>query len=270
MVTDWPEYLADSDKNMQEFFLKSRVGVLLESISAYLPEYSPKDLVVCHRQNAKGAWKCELWTNRRFAPRELAFAPYSSTIMKTHLTMNANCPISLPRVGPGAHPEDAPLALDGRGRLSLGPKDLVDSSEHHGSLFWLVHRSSVPAEANMSLELVTWENNVHMMLDLPVKKQKAHKVEEILDWKGKDLPTVPLLLNTGIIEAHQRLVVYLQGKATDSPQKEPQAVPVGESVNKRPQKGPQAVPVGERVNKGPQKGPQAVSAGESANKGPSA
>ena len=80
----------------------------------------------------------------------------------------------------------------------------------------------------MEFELVAWANNVQMSLDLPVKKQM-----ESLDWKGKDLPTVPLLLNTGIIEAHQRLVVYLQGKTT-SPKQASHAVPVGESVNVAP------------------------------------
>ena len=86
----------------------------------------------------------------------------------------------------------------------------------------------------MSLELVSCDNNVHMMLDIPVKKQTTQQVDDILDWKGKDLPTVPLLLNTGIIEARQRLVVYLQGKATNTPKKAPQGVPVGESVKVGP------------------------------------
>ena len=86
----------------------------------------------------------------------------------------------------------------------------------------------------MSLELVSWDHNVQMMLDLPVKKQKAQQVEGSLDWKGKDLATIPLLLNTGFIEARQRLVVYLQGKATSTPKKAPQVVPVHESVKVGP------------------------------------
>ena len=61
-----------------------------------MPQYTEKDLAVCHRQNAKGAWKCELWTKRDFGPRELCFAPLASQIKETHLTLSANCQVGVP------------------------------------------------------------------------------------------------------------------------------------------------------------------------------
>ena len=106
-----------------------------------LPFYTEKDLVVCHRQNSSGAWKCELWSNRAFAPKELCFAPLTSQVKDTHVTLTGHCPVQIPSVGPGAHPQNQSWSLDGPGRMSLVSQDLVDDKEHRGCLFWLVQRA---------------------------------------------------------------------------------------------------------------------------------
>ena len=83
----------------------------------------------------------------------------------------------------------------------MARRDLVDATEHTGSLFWLVLRTSEQAQANMVLESISWEHKVTM--SLPLKKRK-HSVE----WESRDLPTVPLLFNKKAIKAHQRLAVF--------------------------------------------------------------
>ena len=195
----WTKYLADNDKLSKEFWLRSRLGVCLESLVDGLPTYTEKDLAVVHRQNSAGAWKCEVWTKRDFLPKELAFAPVSSLLKVSHLTLAANQPVGVPLHGAGAHPGGTPLALDGRARASIAAQDLVDSQEHKGSLFWIVERTSDSSQANMCLEPVTWEHRV--TLNMPFKKKKKHTVE----WESKDLPSVPLLINKKEIKAHQRL-----------------------------------------------------------------
>ena len=70
----WTQLLVDSDKLLRHFWMRSDLGVVLRSLAAALPAYTEKDLVVCHRQNSAGAWKCELWTKREFGPRELVSA----------------------------------------------------------------------------------------------------------------------------------------------------------------------------------------------------
>ena len=134
--------------------------VCLESLVDAVPSYTEKDLVVCHRQNSSGAWKCELWTKRDFEKRELVFAPMSSQLKETHLSFAHNCVIGVPQHGPGAPSEPLALALDGRGRASLASQNLVDQSEHTGSLFWLVQRVSPQEPANMALDLVGWSHKV--------------------------------------------------------------------------------------------------------------
>ena len=198
----WTKCLADYDKLIQNYYLRSRLGVCLETLYDAVPGYTEKDLGVFHRQNSAGAWKCELWTKRAFAPQELVFAPLSSQLKETHLTFAANCPVGVPKHGPGAHPDGCSLALDGRLRNSLAKQDLVDSAEHKGSLFWLVQRSSDSSQANMVFESVSWEHKV--TITMPLKKRK-HSV----DWASKDLPTVPVLINKKAVKAHERLVVFL-------------------------------------------------------------
>ena len=197
----WSKCLADSDVLSRTWWLKSRIAVCLEALAEHLPKYSEKDLLVCHRQNDKGAWKCEVWTKRPFRPSELMLAPHTSQLKDTHLTAAANAVVGLPQHGRGKHPDGGSLALDGRGRACLAKAGLIDSNEHTGSLYWLVERSSSPAEANLVLESVCWDHRVD--LKLPRKKQKVSS-----DWQSQDLPAIPLLVNRKVIKEHVRLVVY--------------------------------------------------------------
>ena len=103
--TQWPKLLADTDSLIQNFCVRSRIGVMLQALVEALPHYTQKDLAAIQRQNALGAWRSEVWTKRDFAPRELMFAPSSSQLKDTHAMFAANCPIGLPAQGPGKHPE---------------------------------------------------------------------------------------------------------------------------------------------------------------------
>ena len=187
---------------MSHWFLRSRVAVVLEAIAGMVPTYTEKDLVVCHRQNSSGAWKCELWTKRDFEKRELVFAPMSSQLKETHLSFAHNCVIGVPQHGPGAPSEPLALALDGRGRASLASQNLVGHAEHTGSLFWLVQRVPLTDPANMSLDNVGWSHKVSLFPPLP--KVPKHEV----NWDTTDLPMVPLMVNKKAIKAHTRLVVH--------------------------------------------------------------
>ena len=199
----WTELLCDQDTLLQNFWLRSRVGLCLESLASVMPQYTEKDLAVCHRQNAKGAWKCELWTKRDFGPRELLFAPLSSQIKETHLTLSANCQIGVPVHGDGSSPKGRFLSIDGRSRASLAAKGLVDHCEHTGSLFWVVERTTEKLQANMALETISWEHTV--TLHLPLKKTK-HTVET----ESKDLPGLSVLVNRKAVKAHVRLLVHME------------------------------------------------------------
>ena len=193
--------MTNQDKLMNNWFVRSRVGVLIQALAYMVPTYTEKDLVVCHRQNSSGAWKCELWTKRDFEKKELVFAPVSSQLKETHLSFSHNCVIGVPQHGPGAPPEPLTLAIDGRGRASLASKDLVDGNEHTGSLFWVVQRVPPQEPANMSLDLVGWTHKVTLFPPLP--KMPKHEV----NWDTTDLPSVPIMVNKKAIKAHTRLVV---------------------------------------------------------------
>ena len=195
---NWTSLLVTSqDKLMSHWFLKSRVAVLLEAIADMVPTYTEKDLVVCHRQNSSGAWKCELWTKRDFEKRELVFAPMSSQLKETHLSFSHNCVIGVPQHGRGAPLEPCALALDGRCRASLASQNLVDTQEHKGALFWIVQRVPPEEPANMSLDMVGWRHKVTLFPPLP--KVIKHEV----DWETADLPVVPIMVNLKAIKAHR-------------------------------------------------------------------
>ena len=198
----WDKLLADWDPLNKAFWLKSRIGICLETLAEQMPQYTPKDLVVCHRQNDKGAWRQEVWTFRAFEAFELQLAPLSSQLKDTHLMANANAVVGIPRHGPGAHPDGQSLALDGRTRNSIAAKGVIDATEHRGSLFWIVGRTSKASEANLTLESVAWEHKVTLVM--PHKKRKL-----TTEWESKDLPTIPILVNKKPLKAHTRLVMFV-------------------------------------------------------------
>ena len=98
------------------------------------------------------------------------------------------------------------MALDGRTRASIASQDLVDGTEHTGSFFWLVRRTSDQALVNMEFHDMSWEQKI--VLNLPLKKQRKHTVE----WEAADLPKVELLFNKKAIKAHVRLAVFAPPK----------------------------------------------------------
>ena len=199
---NWKALLADNDALIQQSALKGRIAVVLQSLHELLPVYTDKDLVVVNRQNEKGGWKTELWTARPFAAEELLFAPHSSQLKDCHLTDLKNAVVGIPLHGRGKHPRNQALALDGRGRAQIAHAGSIDENDYTGSLYWLVSRTSALELANMTLENVVWEHS--MKISLPLKSGKKRGVE----WASKDLPTIPVLVNTKKIEAHMRLAVF--------------------------------------------------------------
>ena len=78
----------------------------------------------------------------------------------------------------------------------------MDAHKHLGLLFFVVERSQVPDEANMSLEVVPWEYSVDV--EMPFKKRKKQSVQ----WNTQDLPSISILVNKKTIKEHTRLVVH--------------------------------------------------------------
>ena len=117
--------------------------------------------------------------------------------------MGGHVQVGLPKHGRGSHPEHQSLALDGRGRVRIASKDIIDGQEHKGNLFWLVGRTATSSEANMTLENVSFEQKVTLVLP-DNRKRKCTS-----DWSSSELPQVPVLMNKKAIPAHTRLMVYL-------------------------------------------------------------
>ena len=200
----WTRLLADSEETNKICWLRSRIGICLEALAETVPKYTEKDLLVCHRRNTRGLWKDELWTLRSFAPEELVFAPLVDQLRTSHLTTPYQALVGVPVCGPGAHPEGAALALDGRYRQCIAAPGSVDTSQHTGILFYLVDRSVDESEANMTLEPVNWEYSAR--LQMPLKKKA--KQDLAVEWQSKDLPNVSILVNKKGIQEHTRLVVF--------------------------------------------------------------
>ena len=187
------------------FRLKRRIAVCLSGLYDVMPKYTSEDLVVAHRQNSKGVWRDELWTNRNFAPHELMLAPLTSQLKDTHLTALANALVGLPRIGRGSHPEGQSLALDGRSRVLLAPAGAIDGNPHGGSLFWLVGRASQASEGNMSLENFCCSQTLEFTapFKLPNKKRKVP-----VEWQQAEFPNLPVLSNKKAIKQHTRLMLF--------------------------------------------------------------
>ena len=203
----WTKFLAEDGPLVQNYFLRARIGMLLQVLWENLPKPTEKDLVVAHRMNANGAWVCELWTNRAIKARELCFAPYTPNLKDSHVQTKHSAPITLPLHGPGAHPDgpNSYLSLQGRFQQSIAESGLLEPRDLTGSLYWAVQRISEEDQANMSLESFTWEGTA--TLRLPWAPPWAGKNCTL---RPQNLPHVPLLVNMQPIAAHQRLTVFFQ------------------------------------------------------------
>ena len=114
----------------------------------------------------------EVWTKRDFEPYEIILAPYSSQIKDTHLTGSAHAGVALPKNGRGAHPDNSSLALDGRLRNLIAKEGALDDKEHEGSLYWLIARTSGPAEANLYTENMAFKQRTEVILSGPAAKRR--------------------------------------------------------------------------------------------------
>ena len=93
----------------------------------------------------------------------------------------------------------------------------MDKEEHHGSLFWVIARTSETKEANLELGNNTWSRNIKMNLPAP-KKRKT----EVIEWEPSELPSFPILLSKKAIGKHTKLCVYFpkQTKGKTMPKEE--------------------------------------------------
>ena len=157
-----------------------------------------------NRKTDKGLWKPELWTKRDFGPLEIQLAPFYSQIKDTRLMATAHAVVTIPKHGRGAHPTNGSLALDGRSRSLIARSGVVDKEEHHGSLFWVITRTSETKDVNLELDNITWPQNIKMNLPAP-KKRKT----EVIDREPSELPSFPILLSKKAIVKHTKLCVHL-------------------------------------------------------------
>ena len=155
------------------------------------------------RRNEQGVWKGEVYTKRDFEAHEILLAPHSSQLKDSHLMALTNAPVTLPRTGRGAHPENTGLALDGRCRTLIASEGALDEKEYTGSLYWLVTRTGDPAEANLQVENVTFKQNIEVVIS-GHKKRKLAPVE----WDPSEMPSLPILTNKKAIEKHTKLCMF--------------------------------------------------------------
>ena len=205
----WALMQADTDALNKAMWTRGRISVALQSMSEVLPKYGDQDFLVAYRRNEKGLWKAEVYANRDFGPYEILLAPYSSQVKDTNLTAAAHANISLPKTGRGAHPEGQSLALDGRCRSMLARKGTLSDEEHTGSLFWAISRVPDKKQANLTLDSLSWEQEIKVKLPGPPNKKR--KVEPV-SWDSSELPSIPTLVNLQKIKKHTMLKVYLSEK----------------------------------------------------------
>ena len=122
--------------------------------------------------------------------------------------------VGLPKSGPGAHPDNHVLALDGRGKNKIAPQGELDSEEHHGSLVWVVGSTSKVVDVTLVLENITFEMQIKMPLPAPQRRKT-----ETCSWDSSMMPTVPILLNKTKINKNIQLLVFQPEKKQEKAEK---------------------------------------------------
>ena len=192
----------------------------LQALAEVLAIYSDQDFHVVARQNNKGIWCSELWTKRSFEPLEIQLGPWSSMLKDCHLMANLHALVGIPKHGPGAHPDNQAMALDGRGKNKIAPKGELDSEEHHGSLFWVVGRTSEVEHAHLDLDNISFDVQAKMTLPAPGRRKA-----ETASWESTMMPSVPVLVIKAKIDKHIQLLVFQPLKKKDSGDKSDLGVP---------------------------------------------
>ena len=206
----WKSLLGDGDDLSKCLWIRGSIATGMHAMFEIMPKYSDKDFIMVNRKTHPGLWKSELWTKRDFEPLEIQLAPFSSQIKDTHLMATAHAVVTIPKHGRGSHPTNGSLALDGRSRSLIARSGVVDKEEHHGSLFWVITRTSETKEANLDLDNITWSHNIKMSLPAP-KKRKA----EVIEWEPSELPSFPILVNKKAIQKKTKLCVYMPKQTKD-------------------------------------------------------
>ena len=198
----WEKFISDQDDVARGWALKGKISMGLMTLYETLPKFTPKDLVVCHRQSTgNGFWNIEVWTHRDFKPRELIIGAISTDIRSRNWSPRAFALVGLPRQGPSRHPEGTALAIDGRGQGVLAASKTIDEEEHRGCIFWAIKRVYDPTqEHNLILNMVTWDASMSFQLPGGKKRKMEHHFE--------DLPQLPVITNPKEIKARTPLVLY--------------------------------------------------------------
>ena len=197
----WENLISDQDAFSRVCGLKGTINMGLMNLYASLPKYTAKDLVVCHRQTSKGAWKTEVWANRDFLPKELMIVAKSTLLKDRHWSLNAHAIVGLPQQGPSTHPEGRNIALDGSPWQVIAAAKSIDLDEHRGSLFWAIPRVGDKAqEHNLILGVVTWD--AWLSFKLPGGKRRK------VDIESKDQPQLPVIVNPKKISVYTPLILY--------------------------------------------------------------
>ena len=71
----------------------------------------------------------------------------------------------------------------------------------------MVARTSKVSEANMSLENVTFEKTIKVILPAAKKRKRWSHT-----WEPSEMPQVPILVNKSKIEKDMKLLMFLPGK----------------------------------------------------------
>ena len=144
----------------------------------------------------------------------LSLPPHTSQLKGEYHTHNAHAVVTLPQSGRGTHPENLGLALDGRCRNLIAGAGGLGEHQHTGSLYWTVTRTLSPKEANLGVEIATFEQHTKVQLSGPAaKKRKLAPVE----WRAGDMPGIPVLVNRKALPKHTRLLVHQPERKRPSP-----------------------------------------------------
>ena len=201
LVEKWQELLGHSSQASQLHRLKAEATFAMSLLRDSIPPLKDGDDVrVVHRKNHAGAQRTEVWTTREFRPNQLLMVPWSLEIKDRLWTREHAVSLGTP---PHTVPGCRVLAVDGRNHSHLehaAPQEHVAGAT--GELFWCIQRTSDRKLCNLLLRHCSVAPaNTEMRLSLGVGMEPLTAKMSL-----KSLPSVPILYNPKVIQAHTRLV----------------------------------------------------------------
>ena len=185
------------DVSVKTEYQKAEIKFVLDNLVQGSTSLSDADLLIVKRvgsngntQNRDDQVDVEVWTLRKFKKHELVIVPETTQVLCQHFTASRSA------VAKNMVDADSkkPMLLDGKVRANALP-----DSKTSCCVYWMISASDDAKKVNMQRSYVDTTCEVKMKI-----ADTGVDINQL--WSETDMPSIPVLINPDVIQAHTQLL----------------------------------------------------------------